>query len=202
LEGRDQRVVVFIDAQNFYRSARRAFFDDSRDPYTHGQVAPRALGELLVSRDHDRTLAGVRLYTGRPDAALQPTAHAANIRQTAAWEADGCFVFHRPLRYPTGWPNTRGRPEEKGIDVAIALDIFRLAASGRFDVGIVCSGDTDLIPAIEAVLDDGVARIEVAAWRSQHHRQRISLKGRNLWCHWLERADYLALRDDTDYTHA
>jgi len=197
-----KRMVVFIDAQNFYRNARRAFFDDASDPYQWGQYRPWAVGELLARRDPDRELASVRLYTGRPDANLQPKAHAANVRQCLAWEAAGCYVFHRPLRYPFGWPNagTGQRPEEKGIDVALALDIVRLAQDGAYDVGVICSGDTDLIPAVEDVVDHhSDVTIEVAAWRSQHHRQRLSLASRKIWCHWLGLEDFNNLRDDNDY---
>lgn len=196
------RVIVFVDAQNFYRSARRAFFDDATDPYRVGQFHPRALGSLLCSRDSDRSLAAVRLYTGRPDAYLQPAASRANVRQCQAWEQAGCYVFARQLRYPRGWPDNAGgqRPQEKGIDVRMALDIALLASRGEYDVAIVCSGDTDLIPAVEEVLDgEGSAQVEVAGWRSEHYRQRLSVEGRNLWCHWLTREDYDRVRDDTDY---
>ena len=141
-----KRVTVFIDAQNFYRNARRAFFDDATDAYTRGQFRPEAVGAILASRDPDRTLTQGRRYTGRPDANLQPKAHRANVRQCQAWEAAGCYVFHRPLRYPPGWPSVVNgqRPEEKGIDVAMAVDIVRLAQDRAYDVAIVCTGDTAL----------------------------------------------------------
>ena len=197
-----KRVVVFVDAQNFYRSARRAFFGGSNLPYRLGQFHPWRLGELLSARDAGRELVDVRIYTGRPDAYLQPAAYRANVQQCAAWEHAGCYVFTRPLRYPPRWPrNTDGRrPEEKGIDVAMALDIVRLAGRGEYDVGIICSADSDLAPAIEDVLDsDTPALVEVAGWRSEHYRQRLSLKGRNLWCHWLALDDYQRVRDETHY---
>ena len=199
------RVIVFIDAQNFYRSARRAFADDGNDPSRFGQFHPWALGELLASRDTDRVLTGVRLYSGRPDGYVQRKAHTANVRQSIAWTDAGCYVFTRPLRYPHGWPDNRDgrRPEEKGIDVAIALDIARLAMEGAYDVAILCSGDTDLIPAVEQVQDgDYGCKVEVAGWRSEHYRQRLSIKGRNIWCHWLLEGDYETVRDDTDYNVA
>ena len=111
-------------------------------------------------------------------------------------------MFTRQLRYPYGWPdNADGqRPQEKGIDVRMALDIALLAYKGEYDGAIVCSADTDLIPAVEEVLDDrSDAWVEVAGWRSDHFRQRLSIKSRNLWCHWLTREDYESVRDDTDY---
>ena len=197
------RIIVFVDAQNFYRNARRAFFDDAIDLYRVGQFHLRALGSLLCSRDTGRSLAAVRLYTGRPDAYLQPAAYRANVQQCQAWEQAGCYVFARQLRYPYGWPDNAGgqRPQEKGIDVRMALDLALLAYRGEYDVAIVCSGDTDLLPAVEEVLDaEGSALVEVAGWRSEHYRQRLSIEGRNLWCHWLTRQDYERVRDDTDYT--
>ena len=199
-----KRVVVFIDAQNFYRNARRAFFEDATDSYVRGQVRPLAVGELLAAREPGRELAGVRLYTGRPDAYLQPKAHRANVRQCRAWEAAGCYVFQRPLKYPPNWPNAGGRrPEEKGIDVAMAVDLARLGHDGAYDVAIVCTGDTDLIPAVEDVLNGGSgAIVEVAGWRSDHYRQRLSLPDRNIWCHWLRRSDYEATQDNVDYAES
>lgn len=200
-----RRVVVFVDAQNFYRGARRAFFNRAETPFRYGQFRPWRLGELLSERDPGRALVDVRLYTGRPDAYLQPMAYRANVLQCSAWEQAGCYVFTRPLRYPRRWPrNADGRrPEEKGIDVAMAIDIVRLADRGAYDVAIICSADTDLAPAVEDVIDTHPdVTVEVAGWRSERYRQRLSLRGRNLWCHWLTSADYERVRDDSDYRRA
>jgi NYN domain len=83
----------------------------------------------------------------------------------------------------------------------MAVDLSRLARDGQFDVAIICSGDTDLIPAVEDVLDGtSGATVEVAGWRSDHYRQRLSLPGRNIWCHWLAWEDFESTHDDTDYT--
>ena len=111
-------------------------------------------------------------------------------------------MFTRQLRYPYGWPdNADGqRPQEKGIDVKMALDIALLAYRDEYDVGIVCSADTDLIPAVEEVLDGPPdALLEVAGWRAGRFGQRLSMRGRNLWCHWLSLEDYEHVRDDRDY---
>ena len=48
---------------------------------------------------------------------------------------------------------------------------------------------------------DGVERVEVAAWKpAQGYARRLSLPG--MWCHYLERGDYELLADRTDYTRA
>ena len=41
--------------------------------------------------------------------------------------------------------------EEKMTDVNIATHLFRLAVEDEYDVAVLVSGDTDLVPAIEAV---------------------------------------------------
>jgi hypothetical protein len=43
------------------------------------------------------------------------------------------------------------REEEKGIDVALAIDFVTMAVRGEYDVGVIMSTDTDLKPALEAV---------------------------------------------------
>jgi uncharacterized LabA/DUF88 family protein len=43
-------------------------------------------------------------------------------------------------------------PEEKRTDVNIAVTLFRLAHEDQFDTALLISGDTDLAPAVEAVV--------------------------------------------------
>ena len=136
----------------------------------------------------------MRIYTGRPDGYISPKGHAANVRQCQAWERSGATVYQRPLQYINGQ-----RPTEKGIDIAIAVDLVVAGYSGSFDRAIVCSADTDLIPAIEAVLDHGGIQVEVAGWREGQYGQRIWIPGRDLPCHWLYRDNYEAIHDTTDY---
>jgi hypothetical protein len=46
------------------------------------------------------------------------------------------------------------RIEEKQTDVNIALSIYRDVAQGKADVVIICSNDSDLVPAVKAVQED------------------------------------------------
>lgn len=88
---------------------------------------------------------------------------------------------------------------EKGIDVALAVDLVRLAYQGAYDVAVVFSRDTDLIPALEAVAEMRTHRIhlEVATWKGAG---RLRFSNTNLpWCHMLDHDDYLAVQDTTDY---
>jgi len=198
------QVVVFLDYQNVYRRARDTFCD-SADPAPAGQVDPLELGRLIVSRDApDRALKQVRVYRGRPASSKDPKTYGAHMRQAAAWErkAGGLVeLVTRTLRYPPGWPSKPA--EEKGIDVALAVDFVMMASRGDYDVGVLMSTDTDLKPALEAVgltRGGGVSRCEVAAWQVGGSRsRRLSIRGGRVWCHWLHEEDYRAVADATDY---
>ncbi|MGB5933720.1 MAG: NYN domain-containing protein [Anaerolineae bacterium] len=197
-----KRLVLFVNAQNMYRGARRAFFPDSTS-YVDGNFNPVQLGQLIASRPIDgatRVLHQVRVYTGRPERTLQPESYAANLRQCAQWENWGAKVVARPLRYPHDWPDTKA--QEKGIDVALAIDFIALAIDGEYDAGVIASTDTDLRPALEFVLEryKGIRRVEVAAWRSSLRRVRLTVPGAEVWCHWLYRTDYDNIADGTNYT--
>jgi uncharacterized LabA/DUF88 family protein len=196
-----ERVAVFIDYQNVYEGARRAFFE-RHDPYVKGQVDPIRLGTYITALGGPhRMLDRVRVYRGQPESTKQPKAYAANRRQLAAWNRAGVEVVKRTLRYPYNWPTDRA--EEKGIDVALAIDFVMMAYRNEYDVGVLFSCDTDLKPALEAVRSmTGGPRVEVAAWQYLYgHSPRLSVKGTPaLWCHWLDSAAHHACEDPVDYT--
>ncbi len=127
---------------------------------------------MLASRDargFDRELHEARIYTGRPDTAKDPKSYAAHMKQCARWTADGCRVFHRPLRYPLGYP--RLPAQEKDVDVQLSIDVVAGAIDGDYDIGIVLSTDSDLRPAIELVANRfvGIPRIEIAGGSNGTH---------------------------------
>ena len=198
------RVTLFVDAQNCYFGARENFGGGF---HTNGQFDPIALGELICSRPPpgcERTLHEVRIYTGRPESTKQPKTYGAHMRQCAHWERGGAIVIARTLRYPRDWPVFRA--EEKGVDVALAIDFVTGAVDGTYDVGVIFSTDTDLRPALEWVMRryDPYPRPEAAAWRGQRARQRLQVrvKDRRSWCHMLDREVYDAVADETDYNVA
>ena len=198
------RVAIFLDYQNVYKGAREAF-DLLGDPSRYGQVDPLSVGRLITARHPDEThLAAVRVYRGRPDSTKQPQAYGANLRQSHAQGQRGqglVTVITRTLRYPSDWPKTPA--QEKGIDVTLAVDFVTMAVNGAYDIGVLMSTDTDLVPALEAVIDLGrhpYPRCEVAAWsRPGAYSRRLHVPGRKLWCHWLGPDDYAAVEDLTDY---
>lgn len=195
-----ERVCVFVDYQNVFMAARRGFHSGPYGP-TAGQIDPLKLGQLIVDRRRrPSVLQQVRVYRGLPDATKQPQPYAANERQTAAWvRSPQVEVVRRPLRYPGGWP--KDRLQEKGVDVALGIDFVRLAVRGAFDVGVLFSTDTDLVPALEAALEIKTVgvHVEVAAWKAKCANRRLSVGGNLPWCHQLYDVDYQAVRDNRDY---
>ena len=196
------KLAVFIDAQNTYRGARERFFHNSGTS-VNGQISPMKLGTRLEARGGPNgagcVLTEVRVYTGRPDPHKAPETYAAHMKQCAQWEAEGATVITRPLRYPSNWPAHRA--QEKGIDVALSIDFIAMAVDGDYDVGVIMSTDTDMLPALEFTIKrySGMRQVSVAAWRSQNNTYRLRIPGYNLWCHHLYRADYDAVADFTDY---
>lgn len=150
-------------------------------------------------------LAGVRVYRGRPSQCREARSYAAYVRQTdrQVWRGQGLLtLIARDLRYPRDWPQ---RPaQEKGVDVALAVDLVMMAARHEYDVAIVFSSDTDLLPALEAVLalrPGEPSFCQVAAWAPVAGRPRsLAIRGVRLRRHLLREADFRAVADLTGYT--
>ncbi len=200
----ESRVLVFLDYQNVYHRARDAY-PAPVDSAACGQIDPLKLGRLLADRVPRGRLAGVRVYRGRPSQRRDARSYSAFQRQTLAQFRRGAglvSIVARDLRYPRDWP--RGQAQEKGIDVALAVDFVLMCARREYDIGILFSSDTDLVPALEAVvaLRPGELPVcEIAAWAPRVGRPRsLAVRGVHLRRHLLAEADFRAVADSTDYT--
>ena len=196
------RVVAFIDYQNLHISGHQAFC-------AHGAllddcvVHPLTVSKLVVARrERASELTQVRVYRGRPSPDKQPGMAGVNDRQASEWTRDSrVVVLRRPLRYPRdfGMPGSAGRPEEKGVDVQLAIDLVRLGLEDAYDAAVLFSRDTDLVPALEATRDTVSKHVEVAGW-SGANMSRLRLPGTRLWHHWMNADDWQAVRDGHDYS--
>lgn len=99
------------------------------------------------------------------------------------------------------WPAEK--PQEKGIDVQLAVDLVRGYALDEFDIGIVASTDTDLVPALEALFELdrklGYAPVEVSAWFDDSYSKQLRVAGRDVYCHEFPLPIYNRVADLTDY---
>jgi NYN domain len=200
-----QRLIVFLDYENVRMQARRCF-KALASSGRFGHVRPANLGRLVVGRERSlgRAIAlhQVRIYRGMPDGRRDPRGRMAFDRQARAWRRDPRVqLIARPLRYPRD--PRRARPVEKGIDVCLAIDFVTMALRGEYDVGVLMSSDTDLVPALESVLDLAPeVQPQVAAWAPTNGAaRRLRVPGTSLWCHELTAADYAAVADPRNYLH-
>ena len=141
----------------------------------------------------------MRVYTGRPDSTKEPKTYAAHLKQCNSWEHAGVNVIARTLRYPKDWPTSKA--EQKGVDVAIAIEFVTLAVDDEYDLGVMASTDSDLTPALEFVKRrySATRHIEVTSWTSPQTKSRLSIPGSNIWCNWLTSVDYDSIADLTNY---
>lgn len=196
------RLAVFIDYQNAYMGARQAFGTGQGDPHIVGQFNPLELARLIARRHPNysganlRQLVQVSIYRGLPSGSRSPTGYAAARRQVSRWQSYGAGesvrldVQTRPLDY------RMEKPREKGIDVLLALDLAFGATNREFDVVVLFSGDSDLLPALERADAGGVA-CESASWQGGGRRlpQKSFLKCE----HQLTQLDYTQVQDPVDY---
>src|SRR5207244_2449509 len=99
-----------------------------------------------------------RFYTGVPSSAEDPMWAAYWSNRVIAMKRAGISVTTRPLRYrkafvydANGDPvlNADGTqkiittPQEKGVDIRLALDLVSLARKRQFDIALVFSQDQD-----------------------------------------------------------
>ena len=145
---------VYIDGFNFYYGALR------KTPYRWVNV--RKLCELLLPKN---TIAEIKYFTAlvsaRPNDPDQPVRQQLYLRALRTLPGVsihlGHFLSHEvtmPLVVPQGQRQTYVRvikTEEKGSDVNLATHLLHDAHTGRFDVAVVVSNDSDLLEPIKIV---------------------------------------------------
>jgi hypothetical protein len=108
------------------------------------------------------------------------------------------YPVTRPLNY-----RDPAAPKEKGIDVRIAIDMVMMVAASKCDVAILFSDDTDLVPALEAIIAmKSPAACEVATWMpiDGTSASPLRVKGQSIVTHRLTVVDYGSVQDPIDYT--
>jgi len=137
--GSDQpEAITFIDGQNLFHAAKEAF------GISYPSYDVRKLSQAVCD-DEGWDLKQVRFYTGIPTADDDRFWNTFWSKKLLAMTRDGVEVYRRPLRY------RQGVPEEKGIDVRIAIDLIRMAHRREYDVALIFSQDQDLNEATEEI---------------------------------------------------
>jgi len=198
-------VAVFIDYQNAHLTAHGLFASYGTRPEVSLIHPLRVAGRIVSKRRRASELTSVRVFRGRPNPEHHPTPTAANDAQTAAWQRDRRVrVIRRDLNY-RGWPEHP--PREKGVDVALAINLVESAMLAEFDAAVVFTCDTDILPAVEMAFRRTEPNIEVACWigaKPLWFPQALAQNPRRYlpYCHFLNESDFDAVRDRTDYLGA
>ena len=197
-----KRTISFVDGQNLYHAAREAF----GCAYPNYDVL--ALSHKIC-RGQGWQLAQARFYTGVPDAEDNPFWNFFWSHKLATLGRQRVHTFCRSLRYrdrtvrlPDGSEHTFPVGEEKGIDVRIALDVFRLAHQKAYDVALIFSQDQDLTEVateIRAIAHEQGRWIKIASAFpvSPTSRNRRGINNTD-WIR-IDRATYDACLDRRDY---
>jgi len=171
--------------------------------------------QLLIKRELNQKsekfkaiLGQVIVFSGLPSPTYDPEQNAKAWSQKAKWEQDSkVSIYHRPLKYDFQRDETGKiildesgskiviRRREKGIDVLCALALVREAK--KFDLVILASQDSDLIPAIDEACALGSAKIETFSWYTKDNRRSRELKPEKhkVWNTRLDELDYLKCLD-------
>jgi uncharacterized LabA/DUF88 family protein len=197
------RVAVFFDYQNAYHCARDAFCDED-DATRKGNFWPKRMAQLLTEKGPAgpprRELSFIGVYAGAPDPRRDQQGARAQSRRVAAWQRESgslLTVKSRGLRYPPGRPLSEA--EEKGIDVQLSIDAMVMGVRGEYDVAIIVSADTDLLPVVEGLLAlkalNGKPDVEVVGWKGLSKGLNVS----GVPVRWIGDRDFYTVRDHTDY---
>jgi len=146
-----KRAVAFFDGQNLYRHAKEAF------GHHHPNYDPIKLTNAVCAT-RGWINQGVRFYTGTPSAKKAPAWHSYWANRLLAMRRAGILVVDRHIRYREetftckhGDEHKFDVPQEKGIDVRLALDVVRLTRANQLDVALIFSQDQDLCEVADDV---------------------------------------------------
>lgn len=227
------RTVVIMDYQNVHLTARDRFDPDAAPedclihPVQFANTLLRTRNNAQAEGYPHAKLRSVIAFRGLPSPDHEPEMNRFCIDQKRQWARDHASVHLRPLKYryehdASGKPimdihgkkQPKGRPEEKGVDVMVALECLTQALNSEVDLVILASHDTDLAPVLDRVLHlrdikgvDEVAAIETFSWYSKELQQENKFPGsqirpgnkRRIWNTRMDRAEYEASRDYTVY---
>lgn len=194
------RLAVLMDYQNIHLTAHGKFAPYGT-PVHEVLIHPLRFAEQLLEerahcqmdpRQKQAVLADVYVYRGQPSNLHQQALYRVTQAQRAEWTRDPrVHVQYRTLKYS---PNRQ--PQEKGVDVLVAINLVRLADAGDHDVVVLAAHDTDLEPALEMAAERGRCKIETAGWEGE---RRLRVPGRNLWHTSLNSTRMVASRDRKNY---
>ena len=140
MDSEKQTVAIFIDGGNFYRKlkATKLLVKGKRFDYNlfaDFLIQKRKLHKksyyIGIVRDYDKSEKSEKMVKSQQK-------FLSGLENAGYTIKRGKIVYDAPIR-------------EKGVDVQIAIDLVIECAENNYDIAIVVSSDTDLIPAIKYI---------------------------------------------------
>lgn len=153
-----QRVLIQFDGKNFYTSFR-AVAKGARLDFA---ALARWLGERASVEGVPHIVTAAHYYTGVGES------HDTLERFLAGIETTEPYFVHRDPRETSTWQcdvcdAQNSYTRERGVDARITAHMVEMACRDAFDVLVLVSGDSDLIPGVAAVQRAGKL-VYVASW--------------------------------------
>ncbi|MFW5853491.1 MAG: NYN domain-containing protein [Patescibacteria group bacterium] len=137
IKHKDQRVGVFIDAQNLYHCAKNLY---------RARVNFQAILKTVVG---NRSLIRARAYVITTESGEEKAFFEALQKMGIEIKTKDLQIF-------------LGGAKKADWDVGLAVDAIRLAS--KLDVVVIASGDGDFIPLVEFLQNHSGVQVEVAAF--------------------------------------
>lgn len=153
------RVVFFVDGFNLYYSLIAASKEDPAQGNYRWFDLKKYLLQFLdpIKEQHEAIYYFSAYYPWKTSQILikDPAKESRHRLFVKVIEASGVItVFGAFHKHSVACPICQSifnRPEEKRTDVNIGVTMLKMAVQNKYDTAILVSGDTDFIPAIEAI---------------------------------------------------
>ena len=180
-------VLLFVDFWNFQLNWRDNMIPakgESRVSLDWQKLPTVLMSELpiIMGSAGDYTYKGTRIY-----ASVNPSGEDAKLKNflhNVLGQMPGFRVTVKDRKNKTtNCPHCKEkiqRTVEKGVDTAIATDLFEGAINDSYDIAFLLSADADHVPAIQTIQDRLNKQIIFAGFRNGSHHVRIAC-----WSHLL-----------------
>lgn len=157
------KVCLFFDGKNFFASMKSW---DSSFEVDYNQLARKIIEEI----GPDSVFNGAYYYVGTgPGSDLSKFINHLKLQP-------GYFVRTRERKHRSReCPNCHQRmsyTEEKEVDTLMVSEMIQLAAQDAFDIAVLFSGDSDLVPAAESLRALG-KKVIIATWGDRGLSKRL-----------------------------
>ena len=167
--------VVFIDGGYFGKLLKYQFIDTKGLPK---KIDYYKLGNILASKSNSELL-WTYYYDSPPYMSKEPTKEEKTRQEKFdkfIYNLKLLDKFEVRLGRLRKYNNLQGQPifEQKGVDVLLAIDSLKLSLKSKISKAIFVTGDSDFVPVIQAIKDEGI-EVFLFYHNSSVHRQILQV---------------------------